>query len=65
MNQVKTDLYSLIHILRHNPNSTHEYEHKLTPPYFAHPQEEEGLETKGGRRNLLPMNGKLHLLKNE
>jgi hypothetical protein len=31
MNQVKTDLYSLIHILRHNPNSTHEYEYKLTP----------------------------------
>jgi len=31
MDRVKNDLYSLIHILWHNLNSTHEYEHKLTP----------------------------------
>jgi hypothetical protein len=35
MNQVKTDIYSLIHILWHNPNSTHEYKHKLTPLLWA------------------------------
>jgi hypothetical protein len=31
MDRVKNDLYCLIYILWHNPNSTHEYEHNLTP----------------------------------